>query len=512
MEPLILSFDIGTQSIRALLIDKKGNIVKIEQLKYDSPCLEPKVFGQAEQKPDFYYDNICTVSASLKEHCAGTDLFDHIKGVTITCMRDTVLLLDKDHKPLRNIILWMDARRASSSPELGFFKKILLTLVGMKESVDMLYKDAFFNWIRDNEPELYEKADKFVLLPGYVSYKMTGNLCDSVANQVGHIPFDNKQRKWMDKGLSRCVADVPSSMLIDIVETGNAVGYINKETAEKSGIPEGLPLIATGTDKACEALGLGVIDEDKCAISLGTAAVTQFCTRKYFEPEPFLPSYPSILPGYFNSENQIYRGYWIVTWFKNQFCQDEIAKAKELGIKPEEILDGYLNDIPAGCNGLIMTPHLAPGAGNPFAKGIITGLNDRHTKKHLYKAIIEGIDFEMLLAKNRMEKRSGLKIKEVYAAGGGSVNDAILQITADIFGLPVKRIQTHEATGIGSAITAFVGLGEFSSYRDAVNSMVHDGDVFLPDIETHEIYDRIYNEVYKHLEKRNTKLFKKIRK
>lgn len=511
MEPLILTFDVGSQSLRGLLVNKKGEIELSSQVKYRFPCLHPKTFGQAEQEPSFYYDQICLASEMLKEQDSNGTFFKRIKAVTITCIRDTVVLLDKDNKPLRNIIVWMDSRRAKSSPSLKPFEKLLLKLVGMSEAIDMLYKDAFFNWIRDFEPQLYRKASKFVFIPSYINYQLTGSLKDGVANQVGHMPFDNKKRCWMKKGLSRCVAPVPFDMLVDLVESGEEIGRISHETSELSGIPEGLPLLATGTDKACEALGLGVTSLEKAAVSLGSAATIQFCTPKYFEPSPFLPSYPSILPGYFNGENQIYRGYWTLTWFKEQFCQEEIAKAKELGIEPEEILDSYLEEIPIGCNGLIMTPHFAPGANNPQAKGTMIGFTDRHTKKHMYRAIIEGVNFELYKQMTIMEKRSGQHIKEIYIAGGGSKSDVILQITADMFGLPVKRTQTHEATGIGSALTAFVGLGEFSSYDEGVKSMVHDKDIFIPNSENHAKYSSIFDTVYSKIENTNTKIFRSIR-
>ena len=508
--PLVMTFDVGTQSVRAMLVNKHGEVESSCKLPYGHPSLPPKVIGEAEQYPDFYYDKVCEASVMLKGQ--NPALFSRVVAVTITCIRDTVLILDKDHKPLRNIIMWMDCRRAPGKPNPPFLHKFLLWLVGMRETVKMLYKDAYFNWIRECEPELWAKTDKFVMLPGYINYKLTGVLKDGVANQVGHIPFDNRKRTWMKKGLARCVADIPLDKLIDLTETGTTIGYINAETARRSAIPEGLPLIATGTDKACEALGLSVVTQDKAALSLGTAATIQFCTPRYFEPEPFLPSYPSVIPGYFNAENQIYRGYWMVTWFIDQFCSDEKRLAQERGCSVEEILDAYMDDVPPGCDGLIMTPHLAPGAGNPYAKGIITGLSDTHSKKHLYRAIIEGLDFELYHAMKRMELRSGQRITCLYAGGGGSISNKVLQMTADIFGLPVKRTQTNECSGLGSSIAAFVGLGVYRDFNEAVCAMTRDTSVFIPDPETHKLYSDIYKNVYNTLERKNTSIFRAIRK
>ena len=390
-DPLILTFDLGTQSMRALLIDKAGNTVLSSQVKYERTCIPSDVRGRAEQEPDFYYDRLCEAAMLLKQKDT-QNRFNDIIAVTITCIRDTVLILDKDHKPLRNIIVWMDERRAKGDPKPPMLHRLLFASVGMTETIRLLYKNAFCNWIMEEEPELWEKTDKFVMLSSYMNYKLTGELRDGAANQVGHIPFDYRNRRWMKKGLSKCVADIPVEKLVDLVDSPGVVGYINKETSGRTGLAEGLPLISTATDKACEALGLSVMTEDKAAISLGTASTIQFCSPHYFEPSPFLPSYPAAMPGFYNGEYQLYRGYWILTWFIRNFCDAEVREAAERGVSVESILDKTLSSVPAGSGGLVLTPHLSPGNNNPFAKGVIMGLSDFHDKSYLYRAIIEGID------------------------------------------------------------------------------------------------------------------------
>ena len=514
-DDLVLTIDIGSQSIRAILVDKKGNTVLFEQLKYDMPCLSSTVEGHAEQEPDFYYDRLCEVTKALKAKAIQENkegLYNNIIAVSLTCIRETVLCLDKDHKPLKNIIVWMDQRRAKGKPKTNIFKKIIFRIVGMTESVDMLYKGSFCNWIMENEPELWEQTDKYVMLSSYMNYKLTGQLKDGQANQVGHIPFDYRHRRWMKRGLSRCIADIPMSKLVDLFPSPGIIGYINAETSDRSGIPEGLPLITTATDKACEALGLSVITPDKAAISLGTASTIQFCSSHYFEPSPFLPSYPSAMPGFYSSEYQLYRGYWNLTWFKNNFCDKEIEIAKEKGVCVESLLDETLKETPVGSAGLVFSPHLSPGIDNPFSRGMFFGISDHHKKNHFYRAIIEGIAFELYHAMLRMQRRSGQTIKELYIAGGGSVNDSVVQICCDIFGLPIKRVQTHEASAIGSSICAFMALDKFSSYSEAVENMVHDRDVFIPNKENHKVYTQIYHNVYKHIEKSNTIFFKHLKK
>ncbi len=508
-DPLALTFDVGTQSMRGLLVDTKGDIVKFVQKKYKQPYFSVNP-GWAEQKPDFYFDILCTIGKELRE--AAPELMERVTAVTITVIRDTTLCLDKDNKPLRDIVLWLDKRVAAQDKPYKFFPGLALKLVRMDETVVAQHKASVANWIMENQPEIWSKTEKFVMLPTYLNYKLTGNLKDSVANMIGHIPFDYKNRTWMKHGnLTRCICDIEPEKLCELCDSGETIGTISKEISELSGIPEGLPLIATGSDKGCETLGLSVIKQHKAALSFGTTATVQVATPKYFEPQQFLPAYPAIPNDLFNPEIQIYRGYWTLSWFKQQFAYEECQKAKELGCSAERLLDKRLNEVPPGCDGLMIQPFWSPGVANPAARGVMLGFTDIHTKEHIYRAIIEGIGFALMDGLFTMERRSKTKVTELFAAGGGSQSDEVCQIMADMFGLPVKRIQTHEACGLGASMVAFVATGVFKNYDEAIASMVREKDFFKPDAQLHELYMKLYNEVYKELYPKLEPFYRKLR-
>jgi len=266
-----------------------------------------------------------------------------------------------------------------------------------------------------------------------------------------------------------------------------------------------LPVVATGGDKCCEALGCGVTDESMACISFGTQATIQFATKKYVEPETFMPSYTAVIPGQYNPEIQIYRGYWMVTWFIEQFAEKEVDEAKEKGIAVEQLLDKHLLDVAPGCDGLVLQPMWAPPLKSPEARGTIIGFNHVHTKWHLYRAIIEGINFGLYDAYKKIQKRMKAKIKKIIVAGGGSRSDNVCQMTADMFGLPVTRVQTWETSSLGSSMAGFVAMGEHESFDKAVKNMVNYTDTFTPDKQAHEFYDKLYEDVYK-------KLYKKLKK
>mgnify|MGYP000155729984 FL=1 len=191
-QSLVLTFDVGTQSARCLLVNESGDFEDKEQQKYKVPYLS-KQPGWAEQTPDFYFNIIAEMSKKVIERNA--DKLDRITAVCLTCIRDTVLCLDKDKRPLRDIILWLDEREADEDGRIPAAKRALFSLVGMGESVDMIYRASTGNWIMQNEPEIWAKTDKYVMLPSYLNYLLTGELKDSVANMIGHVPFDYKNRR-----------------------------------------------------------------------------------------------------------------------------------------------------------------------------------------------------------------------------------------------------------------------------------------------------------------------------
>ncbi len=510
---LILTFDIGTQSMRGMIVDKSGSIIDIQQCVYESPYYSQKPLW-AEQKPDLYFEVLCSISKILKQR--NPEIFEKgLLAMAITCFRDSVLCLDANNKPLRDMVMWLDKREANEDklPKIPVYKKILFAIAGVKDIVSTQRKQSICNWIMTEQPDIWEKTSKFVLLSTYLNWQLTGVLLDSKANQIAHIPFDSKNKKWQKKrSLTRFIYDVPEEKLCDVCDSGDVIGTITDKVSELSGIPKGLELIATGSDKGCETLGLSVNSADKAAISFGTAATIDFSTDRYFEPLPFAPGYPAVINNKWNPEIQIYRGYWMLSWFKKEFASEEQALALEKGVSVEEILNSHLHEVPAGCNGLVLQPFWGPGVCTPNARGSIVGFSDIHTKYHLYRAIIEGINYALLDGLKRMEKRGKTKIKEIYIGGGGSKSFEICQIAADMFGLPVKCIQTHEASGLGSSIVAFVAKGVFKSFDEAIEKMIHISKVFEPDMEKNELYMKYYKDVYVHIYPKLLPLFRRIKR
>ena len=506
----ILAIDNGTQSVRALIFDLEGQLIAKKRVPIQ-PYYSVKP-GWAEQDPDVFWQGVCQACQALWE-MEGVDKAS-IVGVGLTTQRSTVINLDEHQQPLRPAIVWLDQRRTEGLPPVSGLWGFLFKLAGMQDTVRYFQAEAEANWIKTHQPDIWEKTDKYVLLSGFLTHKLTGKLVDSVGCQVAYIPFDYKSQDWAKPSDWKWDAVmIEREKLIDLVEPAQLLGHITPEAAQATGIPEGLPLIATAADKATEVIGAGCLEPHIGCLSFGTTATINTTHKKYIEVIPLIPPYPSAVPGAYALEVQIYRGFWMVSWFKEEFGLVERREAEILGVEAEVLFDKLLQTVPAGAEGLMLQPYWSPGLKlpGPEAKGAVIGFGDVHTRAHFYRAIIEGLGYALLEGMERTEKRSGIPITALRVAGGGSQSPGVMQITADIFGLPVTRPHVYEASGLGAAIDVAVGLGLHPDFATAVDQMTHLGDTFEPDEKRHHIYTELYERVYKRMYKRLQPLYNEIR-
>lgn len=492
--PLILTLDFGTQSVRAGLTNKKGETIAISKLVYE-PAYNSPFNGAAEQEADFYWD---VGLKCLKDLCdKNKELLPNIIGSAITTFRDTAVQLDKNLKPLRPCVLWLDQRMAVGKEKLPWFYRLLFAVSGMRNTIELNRKRTMAHWCKENQPSIWSKTYKYVNISTYLTFKLTGNLCDSVSSMTGHYPIHFRKRKWYKEGaLKGCIFGIPNRMLCELKQPGEVLGTIKDDIAEELGLPKGIKLYATGSDKACETIGLGALSRSFAAVSYGTASSIEVSNKKYYEPETFLPAYAAAVPGWFNMDVQIYRGYWMLTWFSKNFASDLKNEAKQQKSAIEAILDSRLADVPPGSDGLVLQPYWGPGLSRPLAKGAIIGFSDVHTRDHLYRSIIEGIAYALKEGLHSIEKHQNHKVREIRISGGGSQSDAICQITADIFNLPVSRVQTYETTTLGAAIAAFVAAGEFNNVEEAMKAMTHVTMTFSPNEVAAQQYKFLYKNIY----------------
>lgn len=505
----VLAIDFGTQSVRAIIYNDRG--MEICKAKVPFTPYFSLNSGWAEQHPEVYWENMIKAIRRVKEEYPLG--FDRVVAVGVTTIRDTITFVDKNNKVLRPFIVWLDERECSHVEDaIPLSQKIVLKFAKMYEPYCGIRKVTKMNWVHENEPEVWNNTHKIIQLSGYINLRLTGNLVDSVASQIGHLPFDYKHQKWQTKKvINTYLTDAGAEKMVDLVDSTSVIGHITAEAAAETGLKEGLPVIACGSDKGCETFGSGVLGCDKASISMGTTATIQFSTQKYVEPEAFMPPYPAVIKGLYNPEVEIFRGCWMVTWFKEQFGERECARAAELGCSPEELLDELLDQTPVGNEGLVLQPYWSPKIKIPWAKGTMIGFSDVHTRAHFYRAIIEGIGFGLYEGLMSMQQRAGYNIKSIMISGGGSLSDRVCRIIADILGLPICKTQTYENSALGCAMLTYMGLGTFKTPQQAISHMVHEDKCYMPDMKNHEKYMQLYHTVYERVYRKNRKTFMNIR-
>jgi sugar (pentulose or hexulose) kinase len=490
---LLLAIDNGTQSVRALVFDANGNLIARGRVTIDDyASVHP---GWHEYDAERFWRKVCEACGQLWDE--RPELRKRIAAVAVTTQRATVVAVDNDGKPLRPAITWLDQRKSPEIPEISPVMRALFRVAGARDTVRYFQREAEANWLAACEPSIWKATHKFLLLSGYLNYRLTGEFVDSTGSQVGYLPFDFKKLQWAAPDDWKWQAlRVTREMLPQLVAPATVCGATTASAAEACGIAAGTPVVAAAADKSCEVLGAGCTDPSVACLSYGTTATINVASPRYLEASPLVPPYPGAIPNTYDVEVQVFRGYWMISWFKEQF-----------GVWGDDLVDA----VPPGAMGLMLQPYWSPGLKMPEAKGAIVGFGDVHTRAHVYRAILEGIAYALRDGKERIERRSRTPITALRVCGGGSQSDAALQLTSDIFGLPASRPHVYETSGLGAAIDAAVALKFHSDFASAVAAMSRTDRTFEPNPDRRALYDALYRRVYQRMYARLQPLYTAIR-
>lgn len=496
MKDLLLAIDLGTQSVRALLFDLQGQLLGRQQQVFTD--------YQREQPGWMTHDGeafwLAAATCCQRLWAEQPQWRQRLAGVSVTTQRGSLVPMDADGRCLAPAVIWLDQRRADALPRIAPWWRAAFQLAGVAGTIDGFQRAAPVNWWAQHEPELHARTHKFMLLSGLLNQRLTGRFADSIGSQVAYLPFDYKRHAWAPGSDWKWQAlAVQPEQLPELLPVGSQVGQVTQAAAAASGIPAGTPVLAAAADKACEILGSGALAPEVGALSYGTTATINLTSPRYLEHTAFVPPYPAAVPGHYSVEVQITRGFWLVSWFKEQFGHPERAAAESLGVAPEALFDELVAQVPPGSLGLTLQPTWSPGIREPGpeARGAIIGFSEQHTRAHLYRAILEGLAYALRGGRERLEKRAGITLKELRVSGGGSQSNAAMQLTADVFRLPVARPHTHETSGLGAAMDAAVGLGLHADFPTAVREMTRVARWFQPNPAAADLYDQYYGGVYR---------------
>lgn len=484
--PYIVALDLGTTGCRTFIFDLSGSILASDYQEWESIYPAP---SYVEQDANVWWESIKrTIERAIKK--SGIDKTELV-SLSVTNQRETIVPVDKDGTPLHNALVWQDRR---TTEQVEFIKR--------KIGVDKIYRitgltiDPYFSatkilWFKNNKPEIYNQTHKFLLVSDFIIHKLTGQFVTDHSNASRTMLFDINNLKYSE--------DIASELEIDLdkmpepMESGVDIGEIvsNETDFDKK------TLVITGAgDQQSAALGVGVVSPGEIKCTTGTGSfMLAFLEEPKFDPERRVICSCHAVPGKWVQEASIFTSGAALRWFRDQIGVDECQKAEELGQDPYEIMTSEAEKSPVGSNGLLFIPHLV-GAGaphwNPYARGILYGLSLGHQRKDLYRAVLEGVAYEV--KKNILVFKSlGIEPKELKITGGGSRSDLWNQIYADVLGISCVRNVNEEATSLGAAILAAYGAGLFPDITKAAENICKVDKRWIPNENNYELYNKIFN-------------------
>jgi sugar (pentulose or hexulose) kinase len=503
---LILAIDCGTQSVKAAVFDPAGSIITLSRLSH-APNSSPKP-RFVEHDPEDYWENTC--AAARKALAAlGKENIKRLRAVGLTSQRGTVIPIDKNGNPTRPAIHFMDTRRIEGLSKLGGVWGLFFRIIGLYAAISYLREHSWYSWIKMHEPEIYKETKTFMQVASFLTFRMTGEIAESIGNMVGMIPFDHSRFSFYPQKGIQDIYGVTPQQLPPLKPPSSVMGYVTRSAAAKTNIPEGLPVIVGGGDVQSALIGMGAVRETIAAMVLGSVNVLDIPSKKYVKDKQFrFLSWAAAVPGQYVIERGLKGGFATVTWFKDKIAHYESEVAKNFGKTPEEILEEAIRDIPPGSLGLFVQPHWNP----PFhrddwARGSIIGFTMAHSRAHIYRAMLEGMVFESKEGYEAISDVSGIEVSEIRVSGGGSRSDTFLDITANVFDIPTVRMKVEEASALGAAVCAAFGSGLVPSLEEGIKRMVHTAERFEPDSDKKKTYGKIFK-TYKKIYPRLSDLLK----
>ena len=475
----LLGIDFGGGSSKATLLSTAGKIVSENTVEYKTYYPEN---GACEQAPSDWIDGLCiNVSALLKK--SGVSSSD-ILGVAIDSATHTFLVCDENFRPLRNAVHWTDSRSVEES-------RLLRDKYGDEIFAKTFHKpDTIWTlpqliWLKNKEPEIFEKTRYIFFEKDYIRYFLTGVYCTDYIEAEGSMLFDCKHMEW-DESLCS-LASITPNMLPPLKKPTDIIGSITNEAAEKTGLSVGTPVICGTTDTVMEVFASGAVEKGDITVKLATAGRICIISDKPY-PDRHIINYSHIIDGLWYPGTATKAAASSYRYYRDTFGMDYRE------------LDAGASDINVGCDGLIFHPYingeLTPYA-DPMLCGSFTGIRATHTRGHFTRAVLEGVSLSLLDSKLYFDSL-GVTHKPIATLIGGGAKGALWrQITADVLGMTLRVTESSDSS-LGSAMLAGVALGVFKDAKEAVSLCIKEKSITVPCPENTEKYRKIF-ERYKRI-------------
>ena len=477
----LVGIDIGTSGTKSALYDELGNLVASADAEY--PMYQP-ANGWAEEDPRDWWEAVCK---TLSQICKEAD--GEIVGVGLSGQMHSLVLLDENCEVIRPAILWCDQRTASQCREIE-------EKVGIADIVSISGNRAIpaftaskLLWVRENEPENFARVRHILLAKDYIRYMLTGEFATERSDASGMQLLDINTGDWSEKICS--ALDIDMALLPKVYESSALTGGVTNEAASVTGLPEKCAVAGGAGDNAAAAIGVAVCTEGEAFTTIGTSGVVFVPTsRPVTDMDGRFNTFCAAVPGSWHVLGITQSAGLSLNWFRRNFAEDLSYRE----------LDAECAKIPVGSEKLIYLPYLM-GERTPIldteARGVFFGLSAIHTKKHLARAVIEGVSYSLYNCLEAIIER-GVKINDMALCGGGGKSPLWQSILADVYGIKIKTMVSSESAVLGAAILGGVAAGVYPSVVEACRNIVKPSSSVDFDLARHEKYMEFYS-VYKKL-------------
>lgn len=481
----VLGVDLGTSSLKGLVVDREGQVVASASKDY--PLLHPQT-GYSEQDPQEWLDAFVDVVQQLTTKVA--DFTKELEGISFSGQMHSLVVLDENEQVLRPAILWNDVRTTKQCQEImTTFGETLLSITKNRALEGFTLPKIL--WIQENEPAVWQQVRHMMLPKDYLGFWLSGTMHMDYSDAAGTLLLDEEKKEWSDSILDRFA--IPKAYLPELIDSTGMIGTLRQELTAQFGFEKEVQLFAGGADNACAAAGAGILDDKTAMASIGTSGV--FLSLENSAEQDYqgkLHLFNHVVKDRFYSMGVTLAAGHSLNWFKETFA-------------PQQSFDELLAEIPtipAGANGLLFSPYIV-GERTPHVdskiRGSFIGMDTTHTLSHFARAVLEGITFSLKDSQVLMEQVAGKSFKKVVSVGGGAKNAAWLQIQADIFDADILCLEAEQGPGLGAAMLAAVGLGWYASLPECAETFVSYLPAVHPNKEAVEQYQKlyaIYREIY----------------
>lgn len=481
MEKYLIAHDLGTSSNKATLFSTEGKLIKSHTISYDVHFF---CKNHAEQNTEDWWNAVCAATRKIIE---GIDPSD-VLAISFSSQMQACVVVDNKGNALRPAMIWADQRAEKQAKELEDMvgAERMYELNGHRISAS--YSIEKLMWIRDNEPEIYEKTYKMLLAKDYIICRLTGQFVTDYSEASGTDAFDLRGLQWSKEIMTAARIDI--CKMPKLHASTDVIGHLNETASEALGLTTDTVVVCGGGDGPCSALGAGSIESGQMFLSFGTSAwIAGTSDRMILDRNKTLICFGHVIPGKYMPCGTMQAAGSSYSYIKNALCREEEQKAKDQGISVYDILNQLVMKSPSGARGLIFLPYMLGERSprwNPDTSGSFLGIKMEHEKCDYIRAVLEGVAMNLDIILNAHKENTD--ITDLTLTGGGAKGDVLAQVLSDVLNVNLHRLDhVGEATSIAAAVIAGIGVGVFKDFT-VINQFIKRESSFMPDKNTQKIY------------------------